>query len=87
MNEGVALLKEYKCEILVLCEVVCLESCCNHRCINKLTFDSNASSTYVKNGAQFKIQYGTGAAMGFLGQDTVRVSMQRRVRRGGKSKD
>jgi hypothetical protein len=34
-------------------------------------FDSSKSSSYVKNGQRWSIQYGTGAASGTLGQDTV----------------
>uniref|UniRef100_A0A914EHS5 Peptidase A1 domain-containing protein n=1 Tax=Acrobeloides nanus TaxID=290746 RepID=A0A914EHS5_9BILA len=41
-------------------------------CQGKSTFDATASSTYVKNGQAWSIQYGTGAAKGTLGQDTVR---------------
>lgn len=35
-------------------------------------FDSSKSSTFVKNGKTFTIQYGSGNAAGVLGQDTVR---------------
>ena len=41
-------------------------------CKGKSMFDSSASSTYVANGQAWSIQYGTGAAKGFLGVDTVR---------------
>jgi len=41
-------------------------------CDTKRKFDSSSSSTYVKNGQQWSIEYGTGSASGFLGQDTVR---------------
>uniref|UniRef100_A0A914DBB0 Peptidase A1 domain-containing protein n=1 Tax=Acrobeloides nanus TaxID=290746 RepID=A0A914DBB0_9BILA len=41
-------------------------------CTGKKSFDQTASSTYVKNGQTWSIQYGTGAAKGTLGQDTVR---------------
>jgi hypothetical protein len=41
-------------------------------CTGKRSFDATASSTYVKNGQTWSIQYGTGAAKGTLGQDTVR---------------
>lgn len=41
-------------------------------CDTKRKFDSSKSSTYVKNGQSWEIEYGTGSASGFLGQDTVR---------------
>uniref|UniRef100_A0A8R1YA18 Peptidase A1 domain-containing protein n=1 Tax=Pristionchus pacificus TaxID=54126 RepID=A0A8R1YA18_PRIPA len=41
-------------------------------CTNKHLFHSSESTTYAKNGKYFTISYGTGAAKGFLGQDTVR---------------
>jgi hypothetical protein len=40
-------------------------------CGNKQRFDSSKSSSYVANGQAWSIQYGTGSARGFLGQDTV----------------
>jgi cathepsin D len=45
------------------------KSCTNSGCTNKNSFDSSMSSTYKKNGQHFYIQYGTGSASGFLGQD------------------
>ena len=40
-------------------------------CYGKHLFQTDASSTYVKNGKYWNIQYGSGSAAGFLGQDTV----------------
>jgi len=40
-------------------------------CKKKEKFTSSQSTTYKANGQKFSIQYGTGAASGFLGVDTV----------------
>jgi len=40
-------------------------------CKGKNMFDQSKSSSYVTNGQAWSIQYGTGAASGTLGQDTV----------------
>ena len=70
------------------CEGSCDASCCSNStlfeeanfdafgseiCMGKELFDSSKSSTYNKNGTTWQIKYGTGAASGFLGEDTVRL--------------
>ncbi|KAK0408766.1 hypothetical protein QR680_004143 [Steinernema hermaphroditum] len=67
------------CSDPTFCQIICDPSCCGSQpkvldsaCSSKNKFDSSKSSTYVKNGQQWTIQYGTGSAQGFLGQDTVR---------------
>ncbi|EFO87756.1 CRE-ASP-6 protein [Caenorhabditis remanei] len=45
---------------------------CKTNCKTKSKFDSTASSTFVKNGKSWTIQYGSGDAAGILGEDTVR---------------
>ncbi|TKR70226.1 hypothetical protein L596_022276 [Steinernema carpocapsae] len=68
------------CNELTICRIICDPSCCNQfpkkaalasACANKHKFDSSKSTTYQKNGQQWSIQYGTGSAEGFLGEDTV----------------
>ncbi|VDK19247.1 unnamed protein product [Anisakis simplex] len=61
-----------------LCPLVCEERCCSiwsKICAQKHRFSSSSSSTYKANGAKWHIQYGSGSSSGFLGEDTVRVSV------------
>ncbi|CAB3397940.1 unnamed protein product [Caenorhabditis bovis] len=45
---------------------------CDKSCDGKNKFDSSKSSSFVANGKAWTIQYGSGNAKGFLGEDTVR---------------
>merc|ERR1719295_1681546 len=45
----------------------------NLACKNHNTYDHSASSTYVANGSDFSIQYGTGSLTGFVSEDTITV--------------
>jgi len=43
-------------------------------CDTKAKFDSSKSTTYVKDGQSFAIQYGTGSCEGFIGKDSVSLA-------------
>ncbi|KAF9461540.1 aspartic peptidase A1 [Collybia nuda] len=47
---------------------------CTVGCSGVPTFNPTASSTFVSNGAAFKISYGSGEAAGTLGEDTVQMA-------------
>ncbi|KAI1710269.1 eukaryotic aspartyl protease domain-containing protein [Ditylenchus destructor] len=42
-------------------------------CLQKSRFDSSQSTTYVADGREFSVAYGSGNAAGFFGKDTVRM--------------
>lgn len=47
------------------------KSCTTIACLLHQNYNSAKSSTYVKNGQAFVIEYGSGGVKGFLSQDTV----------------
>lgn len=64
--------------IPVLCQFECDDQACcgagpnyTDSCLLQAKFDASKSSTYKANGRSFIIEYGTGSARGFLGQDTI----------------
>lgn len=72
-----------------LCGALCPQKCCAvdaelarlfklpatyDACDKKAKFDSSKSTTYVKDGESFSIQYGTGSCDGFVGKDSVNLA-------------
>ncbi|KAG1295706.1 hypothetical protein G6F60_004618 [Rhizopus arrhizus] len=47
--------------------------CFSLACLTHRRYSALRSSTYVRNGTQFSIRYGTGALQGVISQDTLRV--------------
>lgn len=47
------------------------QSCRSLACYNHRTYNCAQSSSYVKNGTQFAIKYGSGSVQGIISQDTV----------------
>lgn len=47
--------------------------CSSIACFLHTKYDNTASSTYKKNGSEFKIQYGSGAMEGYVSQDTLQI--------------
>lgn len=45
--------------------------CSSIACFLHSRYESSDSSTYVKNGTEFKIQYGSGNVAGYISQDTL----------------
>ncbi|CAO3595367.1 unnamed protein product [Absidia cylindrospora] len=48
-------------------------SCSSIACFLHKRYDSEKSNSYVENGTEFAIQYGTGSLEGFISQDTLNV--------------
>lgn len=48
-------------------------SCGSIACYLHTKYDSSASSTYVKNGTSFDIQYGSGSMSGFVSNDVLTI--------------
>ncbi|PWN35147.1 Asp-domain-containing protein [Meira miltonrushii] len=47
--------------------------CSSIACFLHTKYDNSASSTYKKNGSEFKIQYGSGSMEGYVSKDTLRI--------------
>jgi len=49
------------------------KSCSIFNCALHSKFDSSKSSTYIKNGTEFRIQYGSGPVAGYFSQESVTI--------------
>jgi saccharopepsin len=47
--------------------------CSSIACFLHTKYDNSASSTYKKNGTEFKIQYGSGAMEGYVSNDVLTI--------------
>ena len=47
--------------------------CSSIACFLHAKYDSSSSSTYKKNGTEFKIQYGSGSMEGFVSNDKLTI--------------
>lgn len=47
--------------------------CTSIACFLHTKYDSSASSTYIQNGSDFEIRYGSGSLSGFVSQDTLHL--------------
>jgi saccharopepsin len=47
------------------------KTCTDIPCWYHATYDAKASSTYVKDGADYKITYGSGSISGYVSKDTA----------------
>ena len=50
------------------------KECATAGCLLHHKFDPSKSSTYVANKTYFEIQYGSGAVVGYTGQDSVTLA-------------
>lgn len=74
------LCQDPRCDNGIVCRILCpLKACCaateqriRNPCDGKGAFDASLSTTYVKSEGSWRLQYGTGGAGGFFGNDTVR---------------
>ncbi|KAK9467170.1 aspartic peptidase domain-containing protein [Lipomyces arxii] len=48
-------------------------SCSSIACYLHTKYDSSASTSYVKNGTSFEIQYGSGSMSGFVSNDVLKI--------------